>query len=418
MPSGSLGDHPALPSPDQYHGNSSGRFGEECQASATLLNIHRHVWRIHGGYTKKLHVRGPLWPLEGAPRKNEKGRKFWQRNTTMTSGGKDKNDSSWSSPKVCFDLAGARTRGLGQVVVSNQRMTASCGSDSALFPPKLVPSWCQHVSVVAACAGLQKWLLNNVPKSNMYMQHDVLMYEPLCYSFSWSCGYSYIHFLTSIFHHVVILVEMCFVLETSTANSAHSSQVHRVRVFPSTQLEVQFTVEVLTKTYQAFTDIPRTNSSINCCIANIRHLRAMAQFQEVSILATPIIINGYLVGGPGPPLWKIWFRQLGWLFPIYGKIKNGNQTTNQISMVSTRPHSTFARSTHTSAGLGFNTRGLQVTTDHNGSQPPQSFARVIGRSMAYILRSSNLLWVDVFWPWESSKTRCDSSEPIIHLFNK
>ena len=24
--------------------------------------------------------------------------------------------------------------------------------------------------------------------------------------------------------------------------------------------------------------------------------------------------------------------QLGWLFPIYGKIKNGNQTTNQISM--------------------------------------------------------------------------------------
>ena len=22
----------------------------------------------------------------------------------------------------------------------------------------------------------------------------------------------------------------------------------------------------------------------------------------------------------GPPLWKIWVRQLGWLFPIYGKI--------------------------------------------------------------------------------------------------
>ena len=35
-----------------------------------------------------------------------------------------------------------------------------------------------------------------------------------------------------------------------------------------------------------------------------------------------------LVGGPGPPLWKIWVRQLEWLFPIYGKIKNGNQTTN------------------------------------------------------------------------------------------
>ena len=38
----------------------------------------------------------------------------------------------------------------------------------------------------------------------------------------------------------------------------------------------------------------------------------------------------FLVGGPGPPLWKIWVRQLGWWFPIYGKIKNGNQTTNQI----------------------------------------------------------------------------------------
>ena len=31
----------------------------------------------------------------------------------------------------------------------------------------------------------------------------------------------------------------------------------------------------------------------------------------------------------GPPLWKIWVRQLGWLFPMHGKIKNGNQTTNQ-----------------------------------------------------------------------------------------
>ena len=33
----------------------------------------------------------------------------------------------------------------------------------------------------------------------------------------------------------------------------------------------------------------------------------------------------------GPPLWKIWLRQVGWLAtPIYGKIKNGNQTTNQL----------------------------------------------------------------------------------------
>ena len=48
-----------------------------------------------------------------------------------------------------------------------------------------------------------------------------------------------------------------------------------------------------------------------------------------------LIENQHLVGGciwlvVGPPLWKIWLRQLGWwLFPRYGKIKNGNQTTNQ-----------------------------------------------------------------------------------------
>ena len=34
-----------------------------------------------------------------------------------------------------------------------------------------------------------------------------------------------------------------------------------------------------------------------------------------------------LVGGWATPLKNI--SQLGWLFPIYGKIKNGNQTTNQ-----------------------------------------------------------------------------------------
>ena len=34
----------------------------------------------------------------------------------------------------------------------------------------------------------------------------------------------------------------------------------------------------------------------------------------------------------GPPLWKIW-KSIGMMrFPIYGKIKNGNQTTNQIWM--------------------------------------------------------------------------------------
>ena len=30
------------------------------------------------------------------------------------------------------------------------------------------------------------------------------------------------------------------------------------------------------------------------------------------------------------PLWKIWVRQLGWLFPIHGKIIQMFQTTNQI----------------------------------------------------------------------------------------
>jgi len=30
------------------------------------------------------------------------------------------------------------------------------------------------------------------------------------------------------------------------------------------------------------------------------------------------------------PLWKIWVRQLGWLFPIYGNIKFMFQTTNQL----------------------------------------------------------------------------------------
>ena len=30
------------------------------------------------------------------------------------------------------------------------------------------------------------------------------------------------------------------------------------------------------------------------------------------------------------PLWKIWVRQLGWWFPIYGKIIQMFQTTNQL----------------------------------------------------------------------------------------
>ena len=41
--------------------------------------------------------------------------------------------------------------------------------------------------------------------------------------------------------------------------------------------------------------------------------------------------NVTLVGGPGPPLWKIWVRQLGWLFipNISGKIKLMFESTNQ-----------------------------------------------------------------------------------------
>ena len=35
-----------------------------------------------------------------------------------------------------------------------------------------------------------------------------------------------------------------------------------------------------------------------------------------------LIESDYLVGGFNLPLWKIWVRQLGWLFPIYGKIKS------------------------------------------------------------------------------------------------
>ena len=38
-----------------------------------------------------------------------------------------------------------------------------------------------------------------------------------------------------------------------------------------------------------------------------------------------------LVGGPGPPLWKIWTSIGMMTFPIYGKIKLMFQTTNQIT---------------------------------------------------------------------------------------
>ena len=40
----------------------------------------------------------------------------------------------------------------------------------------------------------------------------------------------------------------------------------------------------------------------------------------------------------GPPLWKIWVRQLGWLATQYfwENSKNGNQTTNQITFLQWR----------------------------------------------------------------------------------
>ena len=44
------------------------------------------------------------------------------------------------------------------------------------------------------------------------------------------------------------------------------------------------------------------------------------------------MINGELAGGWALPLWKIWVRQIGWLFPISGKIIQMFQTTNQNSI--------------------------------------------------------------------------------------
>ena len=41
-------------------------------------------------------------------------------------------------------------------------------------------------------------------------------------------------------------------------------------------------------------------------------------------------VKSNLVGGPGPPLWKIWVRHLGWWDSQYMQNKiHGNQTTNQ-----------------------------------------------------------------------------------------
>ena len=40
-------------------------------------------------------------------------------------------------------------------------------------------------------------------------------------------------------------------------------------------------------------------------------------------------LSGWWLGHPMPPLWKIW-KSIGMTIPnISGKIKNGNQTTNQ-----------------------------------------------------------------------------------------
>ena len=55
-------------------------------------------------------------------------------------------------------------------------------------------------------------------------------------------------------------------------------------------------------------------------------------FLHISVL----IISGWWLGHPS----EKYESQLGWLFPIYGKIKNGNQTTNQI-WCSNQKHNTF-----------------------------------------------------------------------------
>ena len=72
----------------------------------------------------------------------------------------------------------------------------------------------------------------------------------------------------------------------------------------------------------------------NFCRFFLRHLNGPHQV---------VITNGHfqvpriqwLVGGWATPLKNI--SQLGWLFPIYGKIKNGNQTTNQMSSINCNP---------------------------------------------------------------------------------
>ena len=56
----------------------------------------------------------------------------------------------------------------------------------------------------------------------------------------------------------------------------------------------------------------------------------ITKFLYVFICLYPVciqIVNSSLVGGLNPS--EKYENQLGWLFPIYGKIKDGNQTTNQ-----------------------------------------------------------------------------------------
>ena len=48
------------------------------------------------------------------------------------------------------------------------------------------------------------------------------------------------------------------------------------------------------------------------------------------------MVNNHLVGGFEPPLWKIWVRQLGLLFSMYGK--KMFQTTNQYKKLGMNEH--------------------------------------------------------------------------------
>ena len=66
------------------------------------------------------------------------------------------------------------------------------------------------------------------------------------------------------------------------------------------------------------------------------HLTGSAEPWEITVPGSVAGKNWVVVG---PPLWKIWLRQLGWLETqfFFGKIRNGNQTTNQKMFETKKP---------------------------------------------------------------------------------